>query len=61
MKKHVVLLEVLGDKWRTIKLALQRVRPFVWGSVMLKDADGGQLDPEDEEGLSRFLEQKVRG
>lgn len=57
-RKHVVLLEVLGDKWRTVKIALNSVRPFVWESVALKDQPG--LDPEGPEGpILEFLDTKV--
>lgn len=34
-KKHVVILEVLGDQWRTFKFPLRTVRPFVFDQVWL--------------------------
>lgn len=33
--KHVLVLEVLGDKWRTIKYPLQSVRPFKFEHIPL--------------------------
>jgi len=44
-RKHVVLLEVQGMNWRTIKFPLETVRPFVFGSVAL--AGQPNLDPEE--------------
>lgn len=32
-RKHVVLLEMLEDKWRTIKYPLDSVRPFEYDQV----------------------------
>ncbi len=32
-RKHVVLLEVMGEQWRTVKVALRTVRPFLFESV----------------------------
>lgn len=32
-KKHVVLLEILGDQWRTFKYPLRTVRPFTFDQV----------------------------
>lgn len=55
--KHVVLLEVLGDKWRSIKYPLRSVRPFVWDQVVLKNQES--LDPDEPEGINTFLEHKV--
>ena len=34
-RKHVVLLEVMGEQWRTVKVALRTVRPFLFESVRL--------------------------
>lgn len=34
-RKHVVLLEVMGEQWRTVKVALRTVRPFLFESVSL--------------------------
>ena len=46
-KKHVVLLEVLGQNWRTVKFPLETVRPFSFDSVVL--AGKAELDPERPE------------
>ena len=32
-RKHIMVLEILGEQWRTIKVALKTVRPFVFESV----------------------------
>lgn len=32
-KKHVVILEILGDQWRTFKFPLRTVRPFAFDQV----------------------------
>ena len=32
-RKHIVLLEVVGEQWRTVKVALRTVRPFLFESV----------------------------
>ena len=32
-RKHVVLLEIMGEQWRTVKVALRTVRPFLFESV----------------------------
>lgn len=32
-KKHVVLLEILGEQYRTVNLPLYSVRPFIHESV----------------------------
>ena len=34
-RKHVMILEVMGEQWRTVKIALRTVRPFVFESVRL--------------------------
>jgi hypothetical protein len=54
-------MQVKGTAWRVIKLALDSVRPFVWDTLVLKDAAAAQggLDPEDEASLTAFLEGKV--
>ena len=31
--KHVMVLEILEESWRTIKLPLQTVRPFIYDTV----------------------------
>lgn len=47
-----------GDKWRTVKYALETVRPFVFDTVTLKDQTG--LEPEQPEEVAAFLEEKVQ-
>ena len=32
-RKHVMVLEIMGEQWRTIKIALKTVRPFAFESV----------------------------
>ncbi len=32
-KKHVVILEILGEQWRTFKFPLRTVRPFTFDQV----------------------------
>ena len=56
-RKHVVLVEIMGQNWRTVKLPLETVRPFVFDSVMLGGND--DLDPENPETVSGFLNQRV--
>jgi double-strand break repair protein MRE11 len=34
-KKHVIILEILGDQWRTFKFPLRTVRPFAFDQVLL--------------------------
>ena len=46
-KKHVLVLEVLGEQWRIVKRALETVRPFLYDQVVL--ADRVELDHEDSE------------
>lgn len=50
--------QVKGDQWRTVKYALDSVRPFIFDSVALRDQEG--LDPDRPEGVAAFLEQRVR-
>eukprot|EP00898_Chlorokybus_atmophyticus_P003724 jgi/Chlat1/4352/Chrsp29S00349 len=56
-KKHVLLLEVLGDKWRTEKVPLESVRPFEYEQVSL--AAQPDLDPRKPETVQEFLDDKV--
>ena len=44
-RKNVVMLEVRGNQWRTIKYPLDTVRPFAFDNVSLSSQEG--LDPED--------------
>ena len=56
-KKHAVLLEVIGDKWRTTKVALNSVRPFAWEAVALKEVPG--LGADDAGAVAAHLERVV--
>lgn len=56
-RKHVVMLEVLGHQWRTSKLPLETVRPFVFESVALAGQKG--VNPEDPETITTFLAGKL--
>jgi len=56
-RKHVVLLEVMGQSWRSSKFPLETVRPFAFDSVTLGGKD--VLDPERPETVSAFLSEKV--
>jgi double-strand break repair protein MRE11 len=56
-RKHVVLLEIMGNNWRTIKFPLETVRPFAFDSVTLGGKE--ELDPERPETVSAFLSEKV--
>jgi hypothetical protein len=57
-RKHVILLEMMQNQWRTIKLPLHSVRPFVWDSIQLSAAHP-PLDPEDSAAITAHLERKV--
>jgi hypothetical protein len=59
-RKHVILLEMMQNQWRTIKLPLHTVRPFVWDSIQLAAAQP-PLDPEDSAAITAHLERKVSG
>ncbi|KAK9918573.1 hypothetical protein WJX75_005079 [Coccomyxa subellipsoidea] len=56
-KKHVVVLEVLGDQWRTFKFPLRTVRPFSFDQIVLADQQG--LDREKSEDVAAVIERKV--
>ncbi|KAK9814095.1 hypothetical protein WJX72_000558 [[Myrmecia] bisecta] len=56
-RKHVVLLEVLGEQFRTVKYPLESVRPFMYQQVVLSEQL--ELDPENPQSITTFLEQKV--
>ncbi|KAK9844671.1 hypothetical protein WJX74_005353 [Apatococcus lobatus] len=56
-KKHVIMLEICGDDWRSIKFPLETVRPFSFETVALKEQI--DLDPDEPESITRFLERKV--
>jgi hypothetical protein len=57
-RKHVILLEMMQNQWRTIKLPLHTVRPFVWDTIQLSAAHP-PLDPEDSAAITAHLERKV--
>lgn len=57
-QKHAILLEVLHNHWRTIKLPLTSVRPFIWDTLALAAAQP-PLDPEDSAAITTHLERKV--
>ncbi|KAK2080753.1 hypothetical protein QBZ16_000607 [Prototheca wickerhamii] len=57
--KHVVVLEIKGQQWRTIKHRLETVRPFEFETVRLQDHK--QLKPDDGEALTALLEARVEG
>ena len=58
VRKHVVLLEAMGDKFRTIKYPLESVRPFLYVNVMLRDQE--EVKPDAPDTITAFLEAKVR-
>ncbi|GAB4820162.1 hypothetical protein N2152v2_007208 [Parachlorella kessleri] len=47
-RKHAVLLEIMGQQWRTVKFPLETVRPFIFESVALADVKPA-LDPDKPE------------
>ncbi|CAK0786238.1 hypothetical protein CVIRNUC_009451 [Coccomyxa viridis] len=57
-RKHIMVLEILGEQWRTIKVALKTVRPFVFESIVLAKQKG--LNPDESEGITKLLEAKVK-
>ena len=57
VRKHVVLLEAMGDKFRTIKYPLESVRPFLYANVMLRDQE--EVKPDAPDTITAFLEAKV--
>ncbi|KAF8065921.1 MRE11 [Scenedesmus sp. PABB004] len=56
--KHVFQIDLRGTEWRSVKLPLTTVRPFVWDTVALAAAQP-PLEPEDAEGINAHLERKV--
>eukprot|EP00775_Hariotina_reticulata_P011417 gene11417-11564_t len=56
-QKHAILLELLHNNWRTIKLPLTSVRPFVWDSLALAAAQP-PLAPDDSAAINAHLERK---
>jgi double-strand break repair protein MRE11 len=56
-RKHVFLLEVQHSKWRTVKIPLETVRPFVFDSVVLADQESVNRGNPDT--VTDFLTRKV--
>ncbi|RMZ55726.1 hypothetical protein APUTEX25_005767 [Auxenochlorella protothecoides] len=57
-RKHVVVLEIMGHHWRTIKHPLETVRRFEFETVVLAEHTK-KLDPEDPETVTAFLDARV--
>jgi hypothetical protein len=49
---------MMQNQWRTIKLPLHTVRPFVWDTIQLSAAHP-PLDPEESAAITAHLERKV--
>jgi hypothetical protein len=56
-KKHVFLLEIRQKKWRTVKIPLETVRPFVFDSVTLSHQTS--VNPGNPDSVVDFLADKV--
>jgi len=56
-KKHVFMLEMKAGKWRTVKIPLETVRPFVFDSVVL--ANQASVNPGNPTTVVDFLTAKV--
>ena len=56
-KKHVFMLEMRGGKWRTVKIPLETVRPFVFDSVVLANQES--VNPGNPNTVVDFLTDKV--
>ena len=56
-KKHVFLLEMKGGKWRTVKIPLETVRPFLFDSVVL--ANQKAVNRGNPDSVMHFLTDKV--
>lgn len=65
--KHVVVLDILEDSWRTTLVRLETVRPFAFESLSLADArarqanglaprDEPRLDPADPDTVDAYLD-----
>jgi hypothetical protein len=57
-KKHVFWLEIKEKRWRTIKLPLETVRPFVFDSVILSNHKD-IVNPGNPDTVVEFLSDKV--
>ncbi|KAL6658935.1 hypothetical protein ACP70R_002975 [Stipagrostis hirtigluma subsp. patula] len=55
--KHVLLLEIKGSQYRTIKIPLQSVRAFEYAEVVLEDQV--DVDPSDEAAVHKHLHEVV--
>jgi double-strand break repair protein MRE11 len=51
--KHVLLLEIKGNRYRPTKIPLGSVRPFEFMDVSLKDQP--DLDPNDQTAVLEYL------
>ena len=56
-KKHVFMLEMKAGKWRTVKIPLETVRPFVFDSVVLANQES--VNPGNPNTVVDFLTAKV--
>lgn len=56
-KKHVFVLEIREKKWRTIKIPLETVRPFIFDSVTLSNQPS--VNPGNPGTVEDFLTKKV--
>lgn len=52
------LLEILGERWRTVKYPLGSVRPFEYDQVTL--ANEIEIDCENPDTIKSFLEHRVQ-
>lgn len=57
-KKHVFLLEIKEKRWRTIKIPLETVRPFVFDSIILSNHKD-VVNPGNPDTVTEFLSDKV--
>jgi double-strand break repair protein MRE11 len=59
-KKHIGLLEIVGNEFRVTPIPLTTVRPFVLDEVVLSDhLDPSRIDGNDSDPIMEFLSQKV--
>ncbi len=56
-RKHVFMLEMKGGKWRTVKIPLETVRPFMFDSVVLANQEA--VNRGNPETVMDFLTAKV--
>ncbi|CAD7697390.1 unnamed protein product [Ostreobium quekettii] len=55
--KHVFVLDILGDKWRTMRHEIKSVRPYEFAQVTL--ADQMEVDCQNQDSIKKFLERRV--